>query len=113
MNIQIIGTKKCPDTRKAERFFKERGIKPHFRDLKQQGLSPGEINKISQGVGGIDHLVDRNSKEFAKRNLKYLGKPAHEALEKYPLITRTPIVRNGPRATVGFEPDTWAEWLDG
>ena len=112
LNIQIIGTKKCAETRKAERFFKERGLKVQFRDLKQQALSGGEIKKIAQAVGGVDNIIDRGSKEFEKRNLKWISLPAEEALQKYPLITATPIVRNGPKATVGHAPETWEAWID-
>ena len=63
MNIQIFGTKKSADTRKAERFFKERGIKFQFVDLKEKGLSKGEFNSVKQAVGGIDKLIDENAKD--------------------------------------------------
>ena len=112
MEVQVIGHKKCADTHKAERFFKERGIKVHSRDLKQSPLSPGEIKKISGSCGGIDSLIDRTSKEFEKRNLKYISVDWVEALEKYPLITRTPVVRSGGRATIGYQPEKWKEWIE-
>jgi len=115
-NIQIMGHKKCADTRKAVRFFKERGIVVHERDLARDGIQPGELKKIKQAVGGSDalaaaRLIDRDSKEFQKRNLKYLGMNLDEAILKYPLILRTPIVRNGAKATVGYDPETWQAWL--
>lgn len=111
VEVQIMGTKKCPDTRKAERFFKERGAKVYFRDLSQKALSPGEINNIAAQCGGIDALIDRSGKEFEKRNLKYISVNWVEALEKYPLITRTPIVRFGKKSLIGHKPELWDEWL--
>lgn len=63
MNIQIFGTKKSADTRKAERFFKERGIKFQFVDMKEKGLSKGEFNSVVQAVGGIENLIDQNAKD--------------------------------------------------
>lgn len=110
MNIQIIGTKKCKTTQKAERFFKERNIKFHSKDLNQKGLSEGELNNIISRIKP-DELIDENSKEYKKRNMAYLDyDPAQEILE-HPLILKTPIVRCGSKATVGFEPDTWKDWI--
>ena len=62
MNIQIFGTKKCNDTKKAERFFKERGIKYQFVDMKEKGLSKGEFQAVAQANGGIENLLDPNCK---------------------------------------------------
>lgn len=116
LNIQIMGHKKCADTRKAVRFFKERGIPVHERDLARDGIQPGELKKIKAAVGGSDamaaaRLIDREGKEFKKRNLKYLSMNLDEAILKYPLILRTPIVRNGAKVTVGYAPETWQAWL--
>ena len=58
MNIQIFGTKKSFDSKKAERFFKERGIKYQFVDMKEKGLSKGEFNSVCQAVGGYQNLTD-------------------------------------------------------
>lgn len=110
MNIQIFGTKKCQDTRKAERYFKERGIPFHYVDLTVRGLSKGELDKVRAAVGGFDKLLDTGGKEYAKRNLKYLVHNVEEMLINHPLLLRTPIVRNGAKATVGYEPDVWKEW---
>lgn len=110
MNIQIFGTKKCQDTRKAERYFKERGIPFHYVDLTVRGLSKGELDKVQSAVGGLDKLVDKTGKEYAKRNLRYLVHNVEEMLINHPLLLRTPIVRNGAKATVGYAPDIWKLW---
>lgn len=109
MNIQIFGTKKCQDSRKAERYFKERKIPFHYVDLTVRGLSKGELDKVKASVG-LDSLIDKTGKEYAKRNLKYLVHNVEEVLLAYPLLLKTPIVRNGPKATVGYQPQTWEEW---
>ena len=109
MNIQIFGTVKCQDTRKAQRYFKERGIPFQFIDLTLKGLSKGELSSVKTAVG-IDNLIDRESKEYARRNLKYLTHNVEEELLSDPLLFKTPIVRNGARATVGYMPQVWKEW---
>lgn len=112
MNIQIFGTKKSADTRKAERFFKERGIKFQFVDLKEKGLSKGEFNSVKQAVGGIDKLIDENAKD--KDTLALIRYIADEDKEEKILenqqILMQPIVRNGKKATVGYQPDVWKGW---
>ena len=112
MNIQIFGTKKSADTRKAERFFKERGIKFQFVDLKEKGLSKGEFNSVSQAIGGIDKLIDENAKD--KDTLALIKYTAEEdklekILENQQVLIQ-PIVRNGKKATVGYNPKVWKEW---
>lgn len=111
MNIQIFGTKKCKDTRKAERWFKERGIVYQFVDLAQKGLSKGELKSVSAAVGGLIPLIDKEGKEYEKRNLKYLLHNVEEMLVEVPLLLKTPIVRNSPRATVGYQPEVWDIWV--
>lgn len=112
MNIQIFGTKKSFDSKKAERYFKERGIKYQFVDMKEKGLSKGEFNSVCQAVGGYEKMIDPKCKD---KNLlaliKYLSEEDKitKILENQKLI-RTPIVRNGKQATVGYEPDVWKEW---
>ena len=112
MNIQIFGTKKSADTRKAERFFKERGIKLQFVDLKEKGFSKGEFNSVKQAVGGIDKLIDENAKD--KDTLALIQYIADEDKEEKILenqqILAQPIVRNGKKATVGYQPDVWKGW---
>ncbi|MEO6952018.1 MAG: ArsC/Spx/MgsR family protein [Polyangia bacterium] len=112
--IQIFGTKKCADTRKAERFWKERGIKVHSVDLKQKAMSPGELRSVAQRVGGLDALVDKTSPRYRERGLhvsSYSGKLLEPILLEEPLLLKTPIVRNGSQATLGYEPDTWLAWI--
>jgi len=110
MNIQIVGTKKCQDTRKAERYFKERKIPFQFIDLTVRGLSKGELDKVRAAVGGLENLIDKTGKEYDKYNLKYLVHNVEEMLLTYPLLLKTPVVRNGAKATVGYCPDSWASW---
>ncbi len=115
-NLQIFGTKTCPDTRKAERFFKERRVSFQLIDLAQKGPSPGELRKIANAVGGTEKLIDREGKRYLDRGLKYAAPtgPRIEAiLLQDPLLLRTPIVRAGDRATVGYADEVWQEWLTG
>lgn len=109
MNIQIFGTKKCQDTRKAERYFKERRIKYQFVDLNIKGLSKGELNSVKSSVG-LENLIDTEGKEYKEKNLKYLVHDVEEVLLNHPLLFKTPIVRNGKKATVGYQPEVWAMW---
>ena len=110
MNIQIFGTNKCQDTRAAQRFFKERGIRFQYIDLAVKGLSKGELNSVKASIG-IANLIDTEGKEYAKKNLTYLTHDIEEELLNDPLLFRTPIVRNGGKATLGFQPDVWKEWM--
>ncbi|MBR6402496.1 MAG: arsenate reductase family protein [Eubacterium sp.] len=112
MNIQIFGTKKSADSRKAERYFKERGIKFQFVDMKEKGLSKGEFNSVKQAVGGLDNMIDTNAKD--KDTLALIQYIADEDKEEKILenqqIIIMPIVRNGKKATVGYKPEVWKEW---
>ncbi len=112
MNIQIYGKTKCFDTKKAERYFKERNIKYQFIDLKKYGMSRGEYNSIKRAVGSFDALVDESSKLYEACYIKYLA--SQEAKEEKLLenqeLFKTPIVRNGKNATVGYRPEVWKEW---
>ena len=112
MNIQIFGTKKCPETRKAERFFKERRIKAQFIDLKEKGMSKGELTSVAQAVKGLDNLLDPQCKDQDTLALvKYLTADARrEKVLENQQILKTPIVRNGKLATVGYCPDVWKTW---
>ena len=112
MNIQIFGTSKCFDTKKAERYFKERRIKYQFVDLKKFGLSGKEFDSVLRAVGGIDNLIDWNGKSPDITLMKYMeDKTAKEdKVFDNPDLMKTPIVRNGKQATVGFCPDVWATW---
>lgn len=109
LSVQIFGTKKCQDSRKAERYFKERGIPFHYVDLTVRGLSKGELAKV-EAVVGLENLINKDGKEYEKRNLKYLVHDVEEMLLAYPLLLRTPIVRYGAKAAIGFQPDIWEQW---
>ena len=112
MNIQIFGTKKCNDTKKAERFFKERGIKFQFIDMKEKGMSKGEFNSVASANGGMENMLDADCKDRDTIMLiKYLA--AEDKLEKIlenPQVIRTPIVRNGKQSTIGYQPEVWKGW---
>lgn len=110
MNVQIFGRRDCPDTRKAERWFKERRLPFQFVDLKVKGLAPREFEVIAAAVG-VDDLVDRGSKRFLEKGLA-AAPPSRlrPALEADSLLLRTPMVRNGRAATLGFRPEVWATW---
>lgn len=109
MNIQIFGKTKCFDTKKAERFFKERKINFQFVDILDKGLSKGEYRSVSQAVGGFDNLVNKDSKDYYQ--IQHFGKEQQEdKLMDMPKLYKTPIVRNGKQATVGYKPDIWKTW---
>lgn len=112
MNIQIFGKKKCFDTKKAERFFKDRNIKFQYVDLESKGLSKGEYNSIKTAVGGFSNLFDETSKDKTALLIKYLSikEDKEEKLLENPKLFKTPIVRNGKQATVGYCPDIWKQW---
>lgn len=112
MNIQIFGTKKNPDSRKAERFFKERGIRFQYVDLNEKALSKNELRNVAQAVGGLNALVDENARDQDALALyRYTAETMKEqALLERPQLLRQPIVRNGKRATVGYAPEVWKQW---
>ncbi len=114
MNIQIFGTKKCPDTRKAERFFRERGVRFQWIDLAEKGMSPGELRSVAACVGGMEALIDSEGKRYVEKGLKYAalaGSRIEQLLVEDPLLLRTPVVRSGKKATVLYQPEVWAAWL--
>lgn len=112
MNIQIFGTKKSFDSKKAERYFKERGIRYQFIDMKEKGMSKGELTSVIQAVGGLETLIDPECKD---KNLlaliQYIAEEdrVEKVLENQKVI-RIPVVRNGRQATVGFQPELWKNW---
>lgn len=110
MNIQIFGTKKCKETQKAERFFKERGIQFHLRDLTQKGIAKGELDNISRKFD-LEELIDKEGKQYKKRNMEFMVYDLEEELLEDPLLLKTPIVRNGKEVTLGYDPETWKEWI--
>ena len=112
MNIQIYGKSKCFDTKKAERWFKERRIKFQSIDLKKFGMSPREFDSVLRAVGGVDNLIDWENKSQEITNMKYMDDPVakEDRLFDDPMLMKTPVVRNGKQATVGFCPEIWAAW---
>ena len=112
MTIQIFGTKKSFDSKKAERYFKERGIKYQFIDMKEKGLSKGEFNAVCQAVGGYEKLIDPDCRDKDLLALiRYIAEEdrAEKILENQKIL-KVPIVRNGKQAAIGYEPDIWKEW---
>ena len=112
MNIQIFGKSKCFDTKKAERWFKERRIKYQSIDLQKYGMSGKEFDSVLRAVGGIDNLIDWNGKSQEITNMKYMDDKIAKEDKVYddPSLMKTPIVRNGKQATVGFCPEIWEKW---
>ncbi len=112
MNIQIFGTKKCNDTKKAQRFFKERRINFQFIDMKEKEMSKGEFRSVCQAIGGMENIIDNNAKDKDTLALiKYIAdEDKEEKLLENQQVLKTPIVRNGKKATVGYEPNVWKEW---
>lgn len=112
MNIQIFGTNKSFDTKKTMRYFKERGIKYQFVDMKEKGLSKGEYLKVRQAVGGLDNMLDPNCKD--KDALALVRCIAEEDRDDKVLecqqVLIQPIVRNGQQASVGYCPEIWKNW---
>lgn len=112
MNIQIFGKSKCFDTKKAERYFKERGIKFQSIDLLRFGMSGKEFDSVVRAVGGIDNLIDWNGKNQEITNMKYMDNKAAKMDKVFddPSLMKTPVVRNGKQATVGYCPEIWSTW---
>ena len=109
MNIQIFGTKKSFDTKKAQRYFKERRIKVQFIDLKEKEMSKGELQSVMRAVGGIDAVIDPNAKDQDTVALiTYLAES--QKFDKLLENQQEPIVRNGAKATVGYCPEVWKGW---
>ena len=112
MNIQLFGKKKCFDTKKAERWFKERRIKFQSVDLLRFGLSGGEFDSVLRAVGGVDNLINWELKSPEIDLLRYTGDRTvkEDKLFDHPELMKTPVVRCGKKATVGYCPDVWKEW---
>ena len=111
MTIQIFGKRKCFDTKKAERFFKERGVRFQSVDLPRYGMSRGELCKVKHALG-LEAMLDPKAKDYPL--VKYLAgeEDKVEKLLENPSLLRTPIVRSGEKATVGYAPEVWKQWLE-
>ena len=112
VNIQIFGRSKSFDTKKAERYFKERRIAYQYIDLAKYGMSRGEYNRVKSAVGGMDVLIDQKSPEYERLFIKHLAFEAdiEQKLLDNPGLFNAPIVRNGKKATVGYVPEIWKDW---
>lgn len=112
MNIQIFGTKKSFDTKKAQRYFKERRIKFQFIDLREKEMSKGELQCVVRAVGGVEAVLDGDAKDQdAVALITYLAESQKfDKLLENQQVLREPIVRNGQKATVGYQPDVWKGW---
>ena len=112
MNIQIFGVSKSADTRKAERYFKERRIKFQSIDMKKYGMSGGEFDSVLHSVGGIDNLIDWDSKSPDLDLIRYMASKTDQEDKVFEnqMLIKLPVVRNGKQATVGYCPDVWKTW---
>jgi arsenate reductase len=113
--IQIFGTTKCKVTRAAVRFFADRGIKVQVVDLREKGLSKGELTSVARAVGGMRALYDADSPRVKERGLQHSAPDdarLTDLLLDDPLLLRTPVVRNGTRAAVGAEEATWKAFAE-
>ena len=110
--IQIFGTKKCNDTKKAERFFKERRINYQFIDMKEKGMSKGELTSVASANGGIMNMINSDAKDKdAVALIQYIAdEDKLEKLLENQQIIKTPVVRNGKQSTLGYQPDVWKNW---
>ena len=110
MNIQIYGKSKCFDTKKAERWFKERGVRFQRIDLPKFGMSRGELNSVRAAVGSLSALIDGKHPDAALFSYLAYDRDKEDKLLDNPSALLTPIVRNGKQATVGYKPEVWKEW---
>lgn len=112
MNIQIFGKSKCFDTKKAERYFKERKIKFQLIEVAKYGMSKGEYRNVRSAVRDIYALIDEKSKEYEEQYIKHIADEydIEERLLANPAMFKTPIVRNGKKSTIGYQPDVWKSW---
>lgn len=110
MNIQILGDKKSQESKKAERFFKERGIFFHYRELAEDGVSEGELDNICKSIP-ITELIDKTGKEFRRKNMQFMVYDLRQELLSNARLFKSPIVRNGDEATIGYQPDVWTQWI--
>jgi arsenate reductase len=104
--IQIFGTRKCQDTKKARRWFKERGIPVQFIDLDEKGISPGELGAVIRAVT-VEGVIDRQGKRYGERGLEHMEFDPEEEMLADAGLLRTPIVRNGPKAACGGDAKAW------
>jgi len=114
VQAQIFGFNDCQDTRKAQRFFKERGVSVHFVDLNERPAARGELRRFAEKFGAAA-LIDRDGARFKALGLRVAGDSPERLLERAltePRLLRTPLVRCGGRVAVGHAPETWQAWID-
>jgi arsenate reductase len=112
MNIQIFGTRKNRASQKAERWFKERGIPYHFVDMKEKGISPGELDSVARFIQ-LSELIDEDSQSYKKRGLAYMEFDIREELLEDPSLLKLPVVRNGKNdASLGLAEERWKQWIE-
>lgn len=109
MNIQIYGKSKCFDTKKAERYFKERRIKYQFIDVLKYGMSRGELSSVKNAVG-LEAMIDTSDEDYPLVRYLASSDAKLDKLYEIPYLIKTPIVRNGKQATVGYCPEVWKGW---
>ena len=109
MNIQIFGKSKCFDTKKAERYFKERRIKYQYIDLLHYGMSRGELSSVKNAVG-LEAMIDTNDEDYPLVRYLASDEARLDKLFEDPYLIKTPVVRNGKQATVGYCPEVWKDW---
>ncbi len=109
MNIQIFGRKKCFDTQKAQRYFKERRIKFQYIDVDRYGMSRGELQSVKNAVG-LDNLINTKDEDYPLIQYLASNEAKMDKLFEDPYLIKTPVVRNGKQATVGYCPDVWKNW---
>lgn len=112
MNIQIFGKSKSFDTKKAERYFKERRINFQSIDLVRYGMSGKEFDSVLRAVGGINQLIDWESRYPEVTLMKYMddNRAKEDKVFDHPELMKAPVVRNGKEATVGYCPEVWDQW---
>ena len=109
MNIQIFGRNKCFDTKKAQRWFKERRVKFQYIDIDRFGMSRGELSSVKNAVG-LAALIEEKDQDYPLLQYLATDDARFEKLLEDPYLIKTPVVRNGKQATVGYQPDIWKVW---
>ena len=110
VQVQIFGTRKSNETKKALRFFSERRIEHHFRDLSEKGMSPGELDNVCRVVD-VEDLIDRECSRYKKRGMEYMDFDVRAELLDDPLLIKMPVVRCGKLASAGYQPEEWKRWI--
>lgn len=106
MVVQIYGRRKCKTSRKAERFFSERGIAFQSVDIDAKAPGRRELELFAEVIG-IDAILDAESKAYRDRGFAYMEFDAIDEIASDPRLLRTPIVREGRACAVGDDPAFW------